>query len=86
MPASTRPESFEFRVGRLLAQDEGRLPHRGSASDSETDRVVRPKALQGGSDEHQNGFSEAEILDSLDVIERMRAAGTELVVVSKGLS
>ncbi len=34
-----------------------------------TDRVVRLTALPGGSDEHQNGFSEAEILDSLDVIE-----------------
>ena len=25
MPASTPPESFAFRVGRLLAQDEGEL-------------------------------------------------------------
>ena len=29
---------------------------------------------------------EAEILDSLDVIERMRAAGSEPVIVSKGLA
>ncbi len=41
--------------------------------------------LQGGSDEDQNGFLEAEILDSLEVIERMRTAGSEAVIVSKGL-
>ncbi len=32
-----------------------------------------------------NGFSGAEILDSLDVIERTRTAGSEAVIVSKGL-
>ncbi len=47
----------------------GGLPHRGRASDSETDRVVRLTAPQGGSDEDQNGFLEAEILDSHRVME-----------------
>jgi len=42
-------------------------------------------APQGGSNEDQNGFSEAEILDSLDVIERTRTAGSEPVIVSRGL-
>ena len=42
-----------------------------------------PSALQGGSDGRLP--QEAEILDSLDVIARMRAAGSEPLVVSKGL-
>ena len=61
------------------------MPHRGGASDSETDRVVRLTAPQGGADEDQNGFSEAKIRDSLDVIERMRTAASEVAIVSRGL-
>ena len=37
------------------------------------------------SDEDQNGFLEAEILDPLDALERMTAAGSEPVIASKGL-
>ncbi len=58
------------------------MPHRGRASDSETDRVVRLTTPQGGSDEEPNGFVEAEILDSHRVIERMREAGSEPVTIS----
>jgi len=53
------------------------LPHRGRASDSETDRVARLTAPHGGSDEDQNGFLEAETLDAHRVIGRMREAGRE---------
>ncbi len=63
------------------SRSKGRLPHRGGASDSETDRVVRLTAPQGGSDEDQNGFLEAEFLDSLNAIERMRAAGGMLYII-----
>ncbi len=60
------------------------MPHRGGASDSETDRVACLTAPQGESDEDQNGFLEAAILGPLDALERMTAAG-EPVIASKGL-
>ena len=72
--------------GRILnpfgSRSKDKLPHRGGASDSETDRVACLTAPEGGSDEDQNGFFEAEILDSMDVIERMDFPSWFLTVIA----